>query len=783
MIEYRERKMTRRELLQGAGAVLGAAARSDGQQTPGDGLSAAELTWQGDLSERMMDGAHRFVERKIAESITARAAHWHRNLASPAAYEASIESNRARFCTIIGLVDARNAVKMERFGHEDDSPLVAQTADFKVFQVRWPVLDHVFAEGLLLEPAEPPSGFVVALPDADQTPEQITGLAPGLPLERQFARQLATNGFEVVVPTLVDRSSRWSGHADIRMTDQPHREWIYRQAFHMGRHIIGYEVQKVLAAVDWFAQRNVGKIKIGVAGYAEGALIAFYAAASDPRIDAALVSGYFDNRQRVWSEPVYRNVWSLLHEFGDAEIATLIAPRTLTVEYSRAPDITNPRGDLRTPAFESVKAEFDRIGQLLGPAKFQARKLVSGQGGSPTGPASQAAIASFARQLGVEIKQTPPEQSVEDRRKSFSPDERQKRQVLGLEQHVQSLIRSSESVRQRFFLHKVMPELADETWSNRLRHQTFSAAKFIDRAKWYRTYFRDEVLGKFDEPLLAPNPRARKIYDRPKWTGHEIVLDVFPDLFAWGILLLPKDLKPGEQRPVVVCQHGRRGIPQDVIEGDIAAYHDFAAKLAERGFITFAPHNLYRGEDRYRWLCRKANGVKATLFSFIAAQHEQILRWLATLPMVDPKRIGFYGLSYGGETAVRIPPILEGYALSICSGDFNTWTEKVAATDQRFSFMYSIEWEMPYFNMGSTFDYAEMAYLMIPRAFMVERGHNDQVARDQWVAHQYAKVRWLYAQLDLAGKTEIEFFNGGHTINGQAAFDFLHKRLNWPSPT
>ena len=26
------------------------------------------LTWQGDLSERMMDGAHRFVEREIDES-------------------------------------------------------------------------------------------------------------------------------------------------------------------------------------------------------------------------------------------------------------------------------------------------------------------------------------------------------------------------------------------------------------------------------------------------------------------------------------------------------------------------------------------------------------------------------------------------------------------------------------------------------------------------------------------------------------------------------------------
>jgi len=205
-----------------------------------------------------------------------------------------------------------------------------------------------------------------------------------------------------------------------------------------------------------------------------------------------------------------------------------------------------------------------------------------------------------------------------------------------------------------------------------------------------------------------------------------------------------------------------------------------AARLAERGFVTFAPHNLYKGEDRYRWLDRKANTVGATLFSFIIAQHDQILRWLDTLPFVDGGRIAFYGLSYGGETAVRVPTILEKYSLSICSGDFNQWTRKVAATDQPFSFMRTIEWEMPYWNLGHTFDYGEMAYLMAPRPFMVERGHLDLVGRDRWVAHEYAKVRWLYAQLGIADRTEIEFFQGGHSINGQRTFDFLHKHLDWP---
>ena len=59
--------------------------------------------------------------------------------------------------------------------------------------------------------------------------------------------------------------------------------------------------------------------------------------------------------------------------------------------------------------------------------------------------------------------------------------------------------------------------------------------------------------------------RTRQIYDRPKWTGSEVLLPLYPDVFAYGVLLVPKDLKRGERRPVVVAQHGRAGRPQDLI--------------------------------------------------------------------------------------------------------------------------------------------------------------------------------------------------------------------------
>ena len=52
----------------------------------------------------------------------------------------------------------------------------------------------------------------------------------------------------VLIPLLIDRNSTFAGNPRIKMTNQSHREYIYRMAYQAGRHILGYEVQKVLAA-------------------------------------------------------------------------------------------------------------------------------------------------------------------------------------------------------------------------------------------------------------------------------------------------------------------------------------------------------------------------------------------------------------------------------------------------------------------------------------------------------------------------------------------------------
>ena len=747
----------------------------------------APLTNSGDLSAQMVEGIDRWLMRETDRVSAQRAKDWEEAAVDAIAFNALKAAKRERLKELIGAVDARApSPQLQFLGNDERGAEMFRSVGangFAAYRVRWPVLEGVFGEGLVLLPLDRngkavwSAPAVIAIPDADQSPEELAGLRPGVAPESQFARHLAQTGWRVLVPALVSRDDSFSGNARIgRFTNQPHREWIYRQAYEMGRHIIGYEVQKVLAAL---AAVNAG----AVAGYGEGALVALHAAALDHRVNAVLVSGYFGSREQLWREPIYRNVSGSLREFGDAELAAMIAPRKVIVEFSQPPKVNGPpaaqsgRGGAApgviTPLeFAEIEAEVERANKITAPLRHVPfLEFVHGSEGTQVQFGSRKALALLGR---VQRFTNAVVFDVEDKKLAVVSlgdiTNRQERMVRELETFTQNVFRRSERARDALI------------WKSLGNTNSFLAAATTNRAFFWR-----HVMGKIEAAKAASNPRTRQIYDKEKWAGYEVMLDVFPDVFAWGYLLVPKDLKPGERRPVVVCQHGLEGVPEDTVADDpkhkgYGAYKGFAAKLAERGFIVYAPHNPYRGQDKFRVLQRKANPLGLSLFSFIIAQHEVTTDWLASLPFVDPQRIAFYGLSYGGKTAMRVPAVIDRYCLSICSADFNEWIQKNVTTDSTYSYMFTGEYEMPEWNLGHTFNYAEMASLIAPRPFMVERGHDDGVAPDTWVAYEYAKIRRMYNKLGLGDRTEIEFFNGPHTINGVGTFKFLHKHLNWPAP-
>ena len=84
----------------------------------------AALEWpEEDLSGRLMDGAHRFVERQIAEMQARSDRFWKYDRSSSAAWEAALKDNRERLREIIGAVDPRVAPALERYG-DDGNPAI-----------------------------------------------------------------------------------------------------------------------------------------------------------------------------------------------------------------------------------------------------------------------------------------------------------------------------------------------------------------------------------------------------------------------------------------------------------------------------------------------------------------------------------------------------------------------------------------------------------------------------------------------------------------------------------
>lgn len=766
----------------------GSTAPPSGDPLPG----TARLALEQPLDEEMVAGIDRFLVGRIAEQRESRRQAWTSGLAMPGDRDEFRSRARGQLREVLGLVDARVPGReiLLRNG-PGTSATVATTKDWTALRVSFEVLDGVTAEGIALVPAQAGlQAWVIALGDAAWTAEAFAGLlGAGGPAGEasRLPRLLAAAGCGVFIPTILDRSDEFSGNAAVRFTNQSHREYAYRPAFELGRHPLGYEIQKVLAAVDRIeaAAADAGEkpVPIGVCGVGEGGRIALLAAACDERIDAALVAGAFGPREETWQEPIDRNIWRLLTIASDAELAALVLPRTLVVEAARIPEYAGPTPPRAGRSGGAAPGRIVQVPEADMAAEFAvargyaqqlaaADRLVRAGSALVTEPAgSSGAVQPFLMSLGIEAMPHAPA-DVEPPLDAAGVDvvarDRQRRQLGELSRFTQAVLERSATVRAR-------------DWQDVMTAaQKKDAAAATAAVAAQRTRIHRDLIGLLPDAPLPLAARSRQLLDDPAFTGWEVTIDVFPDVIAGGILLVPKGIPSGERRPVVVCQHGLEGRPMDVITAEGPAfktYKAFAAALARRGYVTFAPQNPYRGQDRFRSLQRKANPLGLTLFSFIIPQHGRIIDFLCTLPEVDPDRIGFYGLSYGGKTAMRVPPFEPRYRLSICSADYNDWVRKNAVDHAPFSYVFTPEYEIFEWNMGRLANYAELSWLIWPRPFMVERGHDDGVAPDEWVAAEFARTKRHYVKLGAGDRAEVEWFDGPHSINGRGTFEFLDRHL------
>ncbi len=734
-------------------------------------LPNTSLLEKGDLGTKMVSDIGVWLDIKTKENHTLRNEQFLVNASKIAQDPKALEKKKQTLKSILGIIDSTNKTEdLELLETLNKPALIYENKQYKIFKIRWNVVEGLHGEGLLVEPKEKPTAQIIAIPPPDITPESFCGLTNDKTVS--MGKILADLGCRVIVPTIIDRKQGFSNNLDIpRKTNIPRREFIYRMAYEMGYQINGLEIQKLLPLINWFSFKDP-TIPIGVAGNGDGAFQALVLSFLDNRIQSSWIDGYSLNRNKTWSEPLDRNIWNYLKYFSDAELVSLSKASTLISGFSyplykgalKIENLNQAAPGILTAPTKNLIIEENEILVSFLKAMNSEKKVLFENTSSVLTLAQLGAkfISTISNVKSAPINENSPVSM------NFNPEaeERQQRQFNELISFIQKSWRKSDKVRQTLIS----------------KHDSSTVEKWEKSSEPLREYFSEEVIGKLPAATLKPNPRSRIIYENKDFTGYEVALDIHENVFAYGILLVPAKIKAGEKRPVVVCQHGLEGKPTDVCDPDKKTqyYNSFGAELARKGYIVFAPQNPYLGRDLFRELQRKANPLGLSLFSFIVQQHQITLDWLKTLPFVQPDKIGFYGLSYGGKTAMRVPAILKDYCLSICSGDFNEWVGKNVLVDYHGSYMWTYEYEMYEFNLGQTFNYAEMAMLIAPRPFMVERGHSDGVGIDEMVGWEYAKVRRFYAFLGIPEKTEIEFFKGGHEINSKDTFAFLKKHLGWP---
>jgi cephalosporin-C deacetylase-like acetyl esterase len=525
----------------------------------------------------------------------------------------------------------------------------------------------------------------------------------------------------VIAPRFVPRVS---GHPDCMLYRKDFRYILHRFSYALGRHPIGVDVETVQAVIDNLSKFAGGKLdasRVSVRGAGQGGLTAMYAAAVDQRIKSAEVVAYFGDRSHVYDEPPDRAIFRQLVEFDDSDVCCLIAPRELKVFSAK----TEAEWDAVAHIYRDLHAE--------GRFKHEATWI--------------------------------PVTSLENIRQPNEVKARRDKLFSQLKEHFHKMIEASADVRAK-------------RWATDAR----SPDEWTKASKAKRDAYFD-LVGRADFIKRIPlNPRTQKAYDTTDYVGYKVLLDVADGLEAYGILLIPKNIKPDERRPAVICQHGFAGTPEKTVgPGELDQYyHRFPHTLAQRGYVTFTPHIVVMTEESEYRLDRIGKSVGESRVGVCTKKYNAIVDFLQTLPFVDGSRVGYQGLSYGGFTGLWVVSQEPRISPVIVAGYFSDW--KARLYDDPKGYMPIRSECMYVWDQLNTFNHSDLASMTCPRPFFVEHGIEHGPNWIKWTTSEYKHVESLYTQLGIADRQRLYMFPGGHETGTEEAFEFLDKWLKF-TPT
>ena len=711
-----------------------------------------------DIGEEQRQQIIRYFTSQIAATPAERDLLWRPNFSSPSAYQTSVQIHRAHLRKMLGLLPLKWATPHIKLLHEDAN---LQIEDVTLpMDTAWNARYLVFLPRGIRIPL-----FIIAIPPATESREEFAGVVAGAKpaawLQALLARDVA-----VVIPITVERTDdhplcRQAGGKDRRRV-------LWRAGFIVGRSLVGMEVQQTLALCQFLATLpSAARSLVAVMGQGQGAMTALYAGAVDETLAAVASVDYFQQRENCWQEPVDQVLYGQLNEFGDAEVAALIAPRPLL--------IVNSAGGGIPPA--SVSAELARAERfykgLHADDKLQTLDAQE--------KVMEATALKMASLFGTREPGNSPELALQ-----IPPapvDEARNQHFESWFQYLQNLITASSATRKNYWQLDSTPAAARPQKAQKLRAELA------------------QLVGVIPIDKVPMNPRTVLVAETDKFLAYDVFLDVVPGVEVYGQLLVPRAVGGArrERLPAVVCQHGFGGAPKyvsgvgDHLETNDHFYHRFGQRLAERGYVVFAPFMTVpevRGTgavvhraDLVNPLVRLAAPLGMMRTSIELAKLRRVVDFLQSLSFVDPEHIGYYGLSYGGYAAIWMPPLEPRLKLTIISAFFNDWQATLTDTTHYGEIYWSLPDEDFYnWNVLNRFVHTQMIAAMWPRPVCIEYGSDDRVTNPAWHQRAWQEVNAFAASWGIQDKIVDDDFLGPHTIHGIGTFSFLDRWLRPERP-
>jgi dienelactone hydrolase len=324
-----------------------------------------------------------------------------------------------------------------------------------------------------------------------------------------------------------------------------------------------------------------------------------------------------------------------------------------------------------------------------------------------------------------------------------------------------------------------------------------------------------------------PVPLDVKVHAVHKRAGYEVRAISFAGSAHYRVpayLLVPEG--GSGRRPAVVAlhdhggwfYHGKEKLVR--MEGEHVALKEFreryyggnayADDLARRGFVVIVPDAFYWGERRMQYeqppqeLLTRLKGLNpeqpeyvAAMNSWLRERNTELNTWLsfsgttwmgivsyddrravdvvASLPEVDPSRIGALGLSGGGYRATYLTGMEPRIRASVITG----WMTSLPTT---LDIPYSVHSALfDAFGAHANLDHPDIATLAAPScAIFVQNCAQDRLFTRAGMDAAAEKIKAVYADLKHPDRFRAQFYDVPHQFNAQMqqdAFAWLEKWL------